>query len=126
MGAVLALLSVITVFFMDIDAWLLMPAVGLAAIAALIWPKWPARAPGFAHRLAFPFIVLVFVWDITTSGEPLPALIRLDLLLILYRLCTYRQQRDDLQLVLLGALPDHRRGGDYGFHFLRDSAARIY
>ena len=102
LGAVLALLSVLTVFFMEIDAWLLMPAVTIAAIAALAKPTWPARVPGFAHRLAFPFIVLAFVYDITSSGEPLPALIRLDLLLILYRLVTYRQRRDDLQLVILG------------------------
>ncbi|GAB5558896.1 MAG: hypothetical protein SynsKO_05430 [Synoicihabitans sp.] len=102
MGALIALLSVVTVFFMDIDAWLWMPAVTLAAFAAILRPTWPARVPGFVHRMAFPFIVLVFVWDITSSGEPLPALIRLDLLLILYRLITYRQRRDDLQLVLLG------------------------
>jgi transglutaminase-like putative cysteine protease len=102
LGAVLALLSVLTVFFMDIDAWLLMPVVASAALAALIWPTWPARVPGFVHRLAFPFIVLAFAYDITSSGEPLPSLIRLDLLLILYRLVTYRQRRDDLQLVILG------------------------
>jgi len=102
LGAVLALLSVVTVFFMDIDAWLLMPLVTGAAVMALVRPTWPARLPKLVHRLAFPFIALAFVYDITTSKEPLPALIRLDLLLIFYRLITYRQRRDDLQLVLLG------------------------
>lgn len=102
LGAGLALLSVLTVFFMDIDAWLLMSAVTLAAVAALARPTWPAILPGFVHRLAFPFIALAFVYDLVNSSEPLPALIRLDLLLILYRLITYRQRRDDLQLVLLG------------------------
>lgn len=69
MGAVLALLSVVTVFFMDIDAWLLMPLVTLAAIMALVRPTWPAILPGFVHRLAFPFIALAFVWDLTSSGR---------------------------------------------------------
>ena len=102
LGSVLGLLSVMTVFFMDIDAWLMMPAVALAAVAAIVWPTWPARVPRLVHRLAFPFIVLFFVYDLVTSREPLPALIHLDLLLILYRLITYRQRRDDLQLVVLG------------------------
>ncbi|MDB4384736.1 transglutaminaseTgpA domain-containing protein [Opitutaceae bacterium] len=102
LGAVLALLSVVTVFFMDVAAGLIMPVVAVAALAALLWPQWPARVPGFVHRLAFPFIALAFVYDLTSTSEPLPALIRLDLLLILYRLITYRQRRDDLQLVLLG------------------------
>jgi len=102
LGAIIGLLSVVTVFFMDVDAWLLMPPVALAALAALAFPTWPAHMPGFVHRLAFPFIALFFVYDLTSSQEPLPALIRLALLLILYRLVTYRQRRDDLQLVLLG------------------------
>ena len=102
LGSGLALLSVITVFFMDIAAGPLMPMVALAAIAAVIWPAWPARVPRLMHRLAFPIIVLAFVYDLTTASEPLPALIRLDLMLILYRVITYRQRRDDLQLVILG------------------------
>jgi protein-glutamine gamma-glutamyltransferase len=102
MGALLALLSVVTVFFMDIDAWLLMPLVTIAAIMALVRPTWPAKLPKLVHRLAFPFIALAFVYDLVSSEEPLPALIRLAMLLIFYRLITYRQRRDDLQLVLLG------------------------
>ena len=35
LGAILALLSVVTVFFMDVDAWLLMPAVAVAAVIGL-------------------------------------------------------------------------------------------
>lgn len=102
LGSGLALLSVVTVFFMDIAAGPLMPLVAVAAIAGLLWPTWPARLPRFVHRLAFPVIVLAFVYDLTSSSEPLPALIRLDLMLILYRVSTYRQRRDDLQLVVLG------------------------
>ena len=75
LGALMALLSVVTVFFMDIDAWLLMPVVAVAAVAALVRPAWPSKLPGFVHRLAFPFIALAFVYDLTSSQEPLPALL---------------------------------------------------
>ncbi|MCF3650310.1 transglutaminaseTgpA domain-containing protein [Synoicihabitans lomoniglobus] len=102
LGAVLALLSVVTVFFMEIDAWLHMPVVAVAAIAALVKPTWPGQVPAWMHRAAFPLIVVMFVVDLALTREPLPALIRLDLTLIFYRLVTYRQRRDDLQLVLLG------------------------
>ncbi len=102
MGSVLALLSVVTVFFMDIDAWLMMPVVTIAAIAAVVRPGWPAHLPALVHRLAFPAILLGFIADLVLARDYLPALIRLDLMLITYRLITYRQRRDDLQLVLLG------------------------
>ncbi|MCC5023652.1 MAG: DUF3488 domain-containing protein [Candidatus Synoicihabitans palmerolidicus] len=77
--------------------------------AVTVWPLSGApplgspACPRGMHRLAFHFIALVFVYDLTTNlREPLPALIRLALLLILYRVITYRQRRDDLPLVLLG------------------------
>ncbi len=102
LGAILALLSVVTVFFMEVDAWLMMPVVTFAALAALRWPTWPAHLPAWLHRLAFPITVMAFIADLVLTRDYLPALIRLDLMLITYRLITYRQRRDDLQLVLLG------------------------
>ncbi len=40
--------------------------------------------------------------DVWLRAEILPAMVRLDILLLLYRGMTYRQRRDDLQIVVLG------------------------
>lgn len=100
-GGLLALLGSWTVFFMEIAAWGLVLAINLAVLAAFLRPAWPARVPHWVHRLAFPVIVVAFAYDLYASGEPLASLIRLDLTLILYRICSHRQRRDDLQLIVL-------------------------
>lgn len=102
LGSVLALLSAWSVFFMDVDAWVLLAAITAASLAAIVRPAWPQRVPRWVHRLAFPGLLAAFAFDLYTSREPLPALLRLDLLLILYRLMMYRRRREDLQLVVLG------------------------
>ena len=58
--------------------------------------------PPLAHKLAFPFIVAFFAWDLYSTAEVLPAIIRLDILLLLYRGVSYRKKRDDLQIIVLG------------------------
>ncbi len=102
LGSVLALFSVWTVFYLDVDAWTLLILNTVAISAALIWPGWLARVPAAVHIGAFPVIVICFVTDLWTNGQILPAMIRLDLMLILYRGISYRQRRDDLQLIVLG------------------------
>jgi transglutaminase-like putative cysteine protease len=54
------------------------------------------------HKLAFPAVVAFSVYDFYAHGEFLPTLVRLDVLLLLYRACSYRKRRDDLQLIVLG------------------------
>lgn len=102
LGSVLALLSAWTVFFMEIESLLLVVAVTTMAVAAIVRPAWPALVPAWVHRLAFPAILAAFAYDLYALREPLPALIRLDLLLILYRVMTHRRRREDLQLIVLG------------------------
>ena len=102
LGGVLTLLAVWTVFYMDVEAWELTGLTTLAAGACLIWPTLPARVPPLAHVLAFPVIVAVFVADLWLTAEVLPAMVRLDILLLLYRGVSYRQRRDDLQVIVLG------------------------
>ena len=102
LGGVLTLLAVSTVFYMDIDAWELMGLTFVATIACALWPTLPARVPPLAHLLAFPVIVAFFVGDLWLTASPLPAMVRLDILLLIYRSISYRQRRDDLQVIVLG------------------------
>ena len=102
LGGMLTLIGASTVFYMDVDAWTLMAVTTLATLASLIWPKLPARVPRWVHTLTFPAIVTFFVADLWIKTEILPAMVRLDILLLLYRNITYRQRRDDLQIIVLG------------------------
>jgi transglutaminase-like putative cysteine protease len=102
LGGGLTLLAVWTVIYMEIDAWELMGVVSVAAIACTLWPTLPARLPPVAHALAFPLIVAFFAGDLWLTASPLPAMVRLDMLLLLYRSISYRQRRDDLQIIILG------------------------
>lgn len=102
LGGLLTLLSVSTVLYMDADALTLMAVTALGVGAAVVWPAWPARIPRLVHRLSFSFVAGFFTLDLWLTGELLPAIVRLDLLLLLYRGISYRQRRDDLQLIVLG------------------------
>ncbi len=102
LGGGLTLLSVATVFYLEIAAWTLMFVTAAAVGASLVWPTLPARVPGWVHRLAFPAIVAFFVGDLYLTGELLPPIVRLNILLLLYRGISYRQRRDDLQIIVLG------------------------
>jgi hypothetical protein len=46
--------------------------------------------------------VAFFIGDLWVTGEVLPAIVRLDILLLLYRGTSYRKKRDDLQVIVLG------------------------
>lgn len=102
LGGVLTLIGISTVFYMDVDAWSLMALTTLAAVATLVRPTLPGRVPRWVHTLTFPAIVTFFVCDLWLKSEILPAMVRLDILLLLYRSVTYRQRRDDLQIIVLG------------------------
>ncbi len=102
LGGLLTLIGVSTVFYMDVDAWSLMALTTVATMATLVRPTLPARVPALVHTLAFPAIVIFFGADLWLKAEILPAMVRLDILLLLYRNLMYRQRRDDLQIIVLG------------------------
>lgn len=102
LGGLLSLLGVGTVAYMDIDAWVLLAFTVAATVAVLLRPTLPGRVPRVVHALAFPAIVAFFVGDLWLKTELLPAMVRLDILLLIYRNISYRQRRDDLQIIVLG------------------------
>ncbi|MFM9080383.1 MAG: DUF3488 domain-containing protein, partial [Opitutaceae bacterium] len=102
LGAVLSVLGAATVLYMEIEAPVLMALAFAAAFTTALRPEWPARVPRLVHTLAFPVIVLLFAADLWRGGELLPAVVRLGLLLLIYRNISYRKRRDDLQVILLG------------------------
>ncbi len=102
LGGVLTLLGLATVAYLDVEAWWLMALTATASIATTWRPSLPARIPRIIHLLAFPFIAAFFALDLWLHSELLPAMVRLDMLLLLYRALVYRQRRDDLQVIVLG------------------------
>jgi protein-glutamine gamma-glutamyltransferase len=102
LGGVLMLLSIATVFYLDIGSEAMAAIVAGGVLFALVRPASPARIPVLAHRLAFPAIAAFFAGDLWYTGQLLPAIVRLDLLLILYRGVSHRARRDDMQIVVLG------------------------
>ncbi len=103
LGGMLALISAWTVLYMDVEAWLWLVLISLAAPLVMAWPALILRVPRGVHRLAFPLLVGTFAIDLVLHvREPLSSVIRLTLMLMLYRVITPRRRRDDLQLILLG------------------------
>jgi hypothetical protein len=77
------LLSVATVAYMDVDSGMVAAVAAAGILVALARPALPARVPIWAHRLAFPAILAFFAGDLWHTGQLLPAIVRLDLLLLL-------------------------------------------
>lgn len=102
LGGALALVSLWTVFFLDVEALWLVGVAGAAILAALAWPQLPSRVPALVWKLAVPAIIGSLAADFYFSRETLPVLIRLAILLVLYRAVAYRRKREDLQLIVLG------------------------
>jgi transglutaminase-like putative cysteine protease len=102
LGGVLMLLSIATVFYMDVGSEVMTVLAMAGVLVALARPALPARIPVWAHRLAFPAILMFFLGDLWHEGQLLPAVVRLDILLLLYRGVSHRARRDDLQIVVLG------------------------
>ncbi|HWA27264.1 MAG TPA: DUF3488 and transglutaminase-like domain-containing protein [Lacunisphaera sp.] len=102
LGGAMALVSLWTVFFLDIEALGLVGVAGAVIVAVTLWPQLPGRLPPILWKLAVPAIVAAMAIDLYFSPDTLPVLIRLAILLVLYRASAYRRKREDLQLLVLG------------------------
>lgn len=101
LGGLIGVLSAWTVFYMEVDALLALVVISAAVPLFTLKPRLASALPPWFHRLAFPVVVVIFAMDWWNNREPLPAMIRLDLMLLCYRCVAPRGRREDLQLILL-------------------------
>ncbi|TVP79195.1 MAG: DUF3488 domain-containing protein [Puniceicoccaceae bacterium] len=102
MGALMALLSFWSLFALDIGSELVILTGVLAALAALFLPRWVARIPAMTWKWAGPVILMVIVVDFMLHlPEFIAPLVRMVVLLIIYRVMAPRNHREDLQVILL-------------------------
>ncbi len=101
LGGLIGVVSAWTVFYMEVDALLALAVITATVPFFTLFPRFSRALPAIFHRLAFPLIVTVFALDLWGNREPLPAMIRLDLMLLGYRCISPRGRREDLQLILL-------------------------
>ena len=101
LGGLIGLLSGWTVFYLEVDALLTLVFLTATVPIFTLFPRLSAGLPAAFHLLAFPVIVALFAFDLWSSREPLPAMIRLDMMLLCYRCVAARGRREDLQLILL-------------------------
>lgn len=102
MGALMALLSFWSLASLDVGSGPVIVFGMVVTFLALIFPGTIARIPTATWKLAVPLILLVIVADFMLSLPGLiPPLVRMVVLLIIYRVLAPRNQREDLQVILL-------------------------
>ena len=47
LGSVLTLLSAWSMFYLSLEAWMLMGIITLASLAGIVWPRLPSRVPAY-------------------------------------------------------------------------------
>ncbi|AOS46465.1 Protein-glutamine gamma-glutamyltransferase [Lacunisphaera limnophila] len=102
LGGITALVSLWTVFFLDIEALGLVAVASLVIGLTVIRPQLVTRVPPLVGKLAVPVIIAVAAADFYFSPDTLPVLIRLAMMLVLFRATSVRRKREDLQLLVLG------------------------
>ncbi|MBE2213847.1 MAG: DUF3488 domain-containing protein [Opitutaceae bacterium] len=100
LGGLLALLSVWTLFHLEVSIWPFAAVATVTIVGVMLHPALPGKVPRLVWRLLVPLIVVVFVVDVL-SNEIVLSLVRLNTMLVLYRAVSYRERRDDLQLIAL-------------------------
>lgn len=102
MGGALTLLSLWSLLSLDVQsAWLVIPAI-LAVTFALLRPDVVSLLPPFTWRVATPLLILLIGADFLLNVPSfIPPLVRMVVLLLLYRNLAPRRLREDLQLILL-------------------------
>jgi hypothetical protein len=101
-GGVLTLLSLWALSSLELDSEVFIFIASVAVCIALLKPGWVAAIPAMVWRLAGPVILAVTLVDFSLGFiNFFPPLMRMVILLLLYRTLAPRTRREDLQLVLL-------------------------
>jgi len=105
MGSVLSLLSLWALWALDFQLELYVLAGAGVTIFAMLAPGRVARlSPRFWRMTGFGLLLVIladFVMSVPRTAEFLPPLVRMVILLLIYRCLAPRRRREDLQLILL-------------------------
>lgn len=102
LGQMLALMAMWGLFGLDMGSEPFLLLFLCIIGATVIFPALPSRIPAAFWKLATPVLIAVIVVDFALHGvEFLKPMVRMIMLLILFRALQYRKSREDLQLVLL-------------------------
>ncbi len=102
MGALMAMLSFWSLASLEIDSAFFLLFGTVVAAVAFLFPQWVARIPAVVWRWTGPLILLLIGGDfILHLPEFIAPLVRMVVLLIMYRMLAPRNQREDLQVILL-------------------------
>ncbi|MDQ8193366.1 transglutaminaseTgpA domain-containing protein [Coraliomargarita sp. SDUM461004] len=102
MGVLLAILSFWSLAALDIGSQSILLMGGAVATVAFCFPRWVARIPALVWRWAGPMILLFIGIDFMLHMPAfIPPLVRMVVLLLIYRILAPRNLREDKQLILL-------------------------
>jgi len=101
-GTLLCLLAFWALSSLDLQAEFHILLGGLALVIALFKPIWVSRIPTFFWRsVGFVLLFIIGADFILHLPEFMPPLLRMVILLLIYRALAPRRRREDLQIVLL-------------------------
>lgn len=102
MGALLALLSFWSLASLDFGSSAVLLLGAIAAVMALLFPRLVSSIPRITWRWAGPVMLLLIAGDFLLHiPEFIAPLVRMVVLLIIYRMLAPRNRREDLQVILL-------------------------
>jgi hypothetical protein len=102
MGAQLAILSIWSLASLDMNSGLLLFLASMTSWCVLLFPKWVARIPSQVWPWGGPVMLLVIGVDFVLHGlDFMEPLVRMVVMLVMYRLLVPRNHREDLQVILL-------------------------
>lgn len=100
LGGFLALLAIWMVFHVDPDFWMTAGVATVLVLAGLLRPDLPARVPDWVWKGIVPVILVVFLFRLMTA-DLIPALITLNIWLVVYRTLCPGSRREEMQFLLL-------------------------